>query len=544
MFAYTARNKAGAKVDGTLEATDRRGATIQVERMGYVPVSIKDSVAAKQAAHAEKPRFGLRRNKMSTRDVLVFTTELSDLLASGMTLANALNCLANRKTGKIGDKVIAELRDEIVRGSSLSDALAMHPATFSRLYSSMIKAGETAGAIDEVLRRLVEHFERVEDTKDKVKMALVYPLIVLVLGAGVLVFSMVYVIPKFSQIFETMKQALPLPTRILIASSSWLARYGIIAAALIGVGVVMANRAIKTEKGRFWWDGFLLRMPLVRIYILARKREADGQVFAQRHRGHAAPQRLAVAAEIGGGDAAEPLAGNADFPAGLPLGVQGRERLAAVGAEQFAAPVRRRAADRQAGDVGRRAVRPEPFAVERHALHADHAGVADEHLQLPAAVQVAQLHVGDAAVRVLQGVLRIVGHRVPVLIQHVAALLHPEEGDDVAPAVGAGGRPQTADELLRRKIQLVPGDQLAVQPHLGQGLPLLDHQQPRAGRAAGQDGDVAGRFHLRAFPQRRELQPGRLRPLGDLGLRQPHLLDGLAGVRLLVRLVRRLGVLA
>ena len=264
MFAYTARNKAGDKVDGTLEAADRRAATVQVERMGYVPVSIKDSVAAKQAANAEKPRFGLRRNKMGTRDVLVFTTELSDLLASGMTLGNALNCLANRKTGKIGDKIIEALRDEIVRGSSLSDALAMHPATFSRLYVSMIKAGETAGAIDEVLRRLVEHYERVEDTKDKVTMALVYPVIVLVLGAGTLVFSMVYVIPKFSQIFETMKQALPLPTRILIASSGWLARYGIIALALIVVGVVMANRAIKTEKGRFWWDGFLLKMPLVR----------------------------------------------------------------------------------------------------------------------------------------------------------------------------------------------------------------------------------------------------------------------------------------
>jgi type IV pilus assembly protein PilC len=140
----------------------------------------------------------------------------------------------------------------------------MHPATFPRLYVSMIKAGETAGAIDEVLRRLVEHYERVEDTKDKVTMALVYPVIVLVLGAGTLIFSMVYVIPKFSQIFETMKQAMPLPTRILIASSGWLARYGIIALALIAVGIVMANRAIKTEKGRFWWDGFLLRMPLVR----------------------------------------------------------------------------------------------------------------------------------------------------------------------------------------------------------------------------------------------------------------------------------------
>jgi type II secretory pathway component PulF len=261
-FIYTARNKAGEKIEGTVEANDRRAVMVQVEKLGLIPVSVKDVAAAPQAT--AKVKFGLTRNKMSTRDVLIFTTELSDLLASGMTLGNALNCLANRKSGTIGDKIIAELRDEIIRGASLSEAFARHPATFSKLYVSMIKAGETAGAIDEVLRRLVDHFERVQETKEKVVMALVYPMIVLFMGSLTLVFSMVYVIPQFKQIFDNIGQTLPLPTRILIGMSGWLARYGLIAAAFIAVGIVMANRAVKTEKGMFWWHGFLLKTPLIR----------------------------------------------------------------------------------------------------------------------------------------------------------------------------------------------------------------------------------------------------------------------------------------
>ena len=261
-FIYTARNKAGEKVEGTVEANDRRAVMVQVERLGLIPISVKDVAAAPLSTG--KAKFGLTRNKMSTRDVLTFTTELSDLLGSGMTLGNALNCLANRKTGTIGDKIIAELRDEIVRGTSLSEAFSRHPATFSKLYVSMIKAGETAGAIDEVLRRLVDHYERVQETKEKVIMALVYPLIVLIMGAGTLVFAMVYLIPKFTQIFEDIKQTLPLPTKMLIGMSAWFTHYGLFMVVLLGIAFEMARRAIKTEKGKFWWHGFLLKTPFIR----------------------------------------------------------------------------------------------------------------------------------------------------------------------------------------------------------------------------------------------------------------------------------------
>jgi len=270
-FTYTARTKAGERVASTLEATDRRAALLALDRLGLIPVSVSERGAGRTApaARARHLSWHGRQEKMSTRDVLVFTVEMSDLLASGMTVGRALNCLAGRKTGKAGDRIIAAVRDEIVRGSSLSDALAMHPATFSGLYVSMVRAGEASGAMHEVLRRLVEHYERVQEVREKVLMALVYPLIVLVLGAATLLFSLVYVVPKFKIIFEQLGETLPLPTRILITGSSWFARYGW--AGILGlvlVGVVL-NRAVRTRRGRLWWDGLLLRVPLVRGVLAA-----------------------------------------------------------------------------------------------------------------------------------------------------------------------------------------------------------------------------------------------------------------------------------
>jgi len=264
-FTYTARTRKGEKTEGTVEAADRHAAMAQIERLGHIPVAVAEKSAAAQAAKRTRHfSWHGRRERMGTRDLLFFTTELSDLLASGMKLGNALNALSSRPTGRAGDQIIPALRDEIIRGTSLSDALALHPATFSGLYVSMIRAGEASGALDEVLQRLVTHYEKIQETKEKVIMAFTYPVIVIVLGCATLVYAMVAVIPKFQMIFREMGQALPLPTRILIGSSAWLAHYGWLAAIVVAFGGVMANRAVKTPAGRLWWHGFLLKVPLIR----------------------------------------------------------------------------------------------------------------------------------------------------------------------------------------------------------------------------------------------------------------------------------------
>ncbi|MFC1462204.1 type II secretion system F family protein [Verrucomicrobiota bacterium] len=268
-FAYNARTRAGEKVDGMVEAADRRAAMVQLEGLGYIPVSVLEKSAAVAKAAGARARFTWRgmHGRMGSREMLIFTTELSDLLASGMTVGNALNCLANRKTGNAGDRIIAELRDDIIKGLSLSEAFAKHPKTFSNLYVSMIRAGEASGSMHEILHRLVTHYERVQETKEQVIMALVYPSIVLVMGIFTMIFAMVWVIPKFKVVFGQMQQALPLSTRILMGMSTWLARYGWIAGGTAVILMVLANRAVNTKRGQLWWHGLLLRLPLIRGVI-------------------------------------------------------------------------------------------------------------------------------------------------------------------------------------------------------------------------------------------------------------------------------------
>ncbi|MDA0578270.1 MAG: type II secretion system F family protein [Verrucomicrobia bacterium] len=276
-FTYSARTRAGQKVAGVVEANDRRGALVQIESLGHVPVAVSEKASAKgkakESAQAQQARGKLtvRRGpaRLNSREVLVFTAELSDLLASGMTLGNALNTLGNRRSGRPSDEIIKSLRDEIIRGASLSDAMMRHPASFSSLYVHMIRAGEASGALDEVLKRLNEHFERVQETKEKVVMALVYPVIVLVMGVATMIFSMVYVVPKFQTVFEQMGQALPLPTRMLIGMSVWLVKYGWAAAVVVVILCVLCGRALKTPRGRRVWDQFLLRLPLLRGVVAA-----------------------------------------------------------------------------------------------------------------------------------------------------------------------------------------------------------------------------------------------------------------------------------
>ncbi len=268
-FTYRARRRNGEAVEGSVDARDRRAAMQEIERLGLVPVSVREGAGAVPGAGSKakkKPAGPVVRGtpRMSRREVLTFTTELSDLLASGMTLGNALNCLSSRETSANEEWIITALRDDIVRGASLSEALEKHPRSFGTLYASMIRAGEASGALHEVLRRLVAHYERMQDLRDKVIMALVYPVIVLVMGVGVLIFSMVAVVPKFKKIFDTLGSQLPLPTMILMRSSELTVKYGWMIAIVTAIVVVLLYRVTRSGHGQFVWHRALLKAPLIK----------------------------------------------------------------------------------------------------------------------------------------------------------------------------------------------------------------------------------------------------------------------------------------
>ncbi len=273
-FVYTARSKTGEKVEGTIQGPDRHSAMLQIERMGHVPVTVEESHAAGAGtASTERKRLfswgSSRGPRMNTRDMLVFTTELSDLLSSGMQLGNALNTLSRRRINPDTDAIVKSLRDQIVQGTSLSAALGRFKETFSTLYVSLISAGEASGNLPEVMQRIVKHFERVQETKEKVVMALVYPCIVLFVGIATLIFSMVWVMPRFSVIFKDLGSTLPLPTRMLMGISSVMIHYGWLILVALFVFGSMFRKYIRSEVGQAWWHGLHLKLPLVRDIVMA-----------------------------------------------------------------------------------------------------------------------------------------------------------------------------------------------------------------------------------------------------------------------------------
>lgn len=206
-----------------------------------------------------------QKTAMKRVEVLLFVSELADLLQAGMTLGQALQALANQGEEDSGQRYVCQdLCDRIVRGESFSDACAHHPKTFPPLFSNMLRAGEASGAMIEVLRRLGEHYERDDNMRGKIKGALTYPVIVLCIGVVAVIGALVWIIPQFQKVFDSMGASLPLPTRILIGLSDAVINYGW----AMALGVVAVawwfSRWSRTQSGRRRIDGWKLSVPLVR----------------------------------------------------------------------------------------------------------------------------------------------------------------------------------------------------------------------------------------------------------------------------------------
>jgi type II secretion system protein F len=264
-FQYKAKTQKGELITGTLAAGDRRTALAELGRLGYYPLLV-------DAAEAEdKTRMGAFsfRNRVSTRDVLMLTQQLSSLLRSGMSLSQALEVLERRTRKKTSSTLLASLRNDIVQGETLSSALARHPKVFPKFYVNLVKAGEASGTLDEVLERLKRHYEQAGEAREKVVGALIYPLIVVCAGIGTIIFFMTFMVPRFAQMFKEMRATMPLPTRMLIAASGAFTSYWWIGAALIVVAVIAYRQRVRTPEGRLAIDELKLRLPVFGRIIMA-----------------------------------------------------------------------------------------------------------------------------------------------------------------------------------------------------------------------------------------------------------------------------------
>jgi len=206
-----------------------------------------------------------QKTDMKRVEVLLFVSELADLLEAGMTLGQALQALANQGEDTSAQKYVCQdLCDRITRGENFSDACAKHPKTFPPLFSNMLRAGEASGAMVEVLRRLGDHYERDDGMRGKIKSALMYPMIVLVFGVLAVIGALVWIIPQFQKVFDSMGASLPLPTQILIGLSDAVIHYGWLMALMMAVGVVWFRKWKTTEKGMRTVDSWKLKAPLIK----------------------------------------------------------------------------------------------------------------------------------------------------------------------------------------------------------------------------------------------------------------------------------------
>src|SRR3989440_5806913 len=240
-FSYKARRRTGEVVEGMLEVADRSAALVQIERLGLFPVAVDAAKGSAVAISTERSgmskaewqamlppslRMALtRKRKPKLQELATFTQQLANLLHSGMPLTVALNSMTHLESKGISADVSKELKQDVMEGRSLSDSMMKQPRIFSDLYVNMVRAGESSGALVEVLRRMADHFEKFAQVQAKFTSALIYPAFVAAVGVGILFFFLTYMLPKFMSIFQGMNVPLPMVTQMLVSVSDLFKNY-------------------------------------------------------------------------------------------------------------------------------------------------------------------------------------------------------------------------------------------------------------------------------------------------------------------------------
>lgn len=263
-FAYKAMQLNGALVEGNVDASNRHEAMRQVEVLGLKPIRLAESGggAAKSAAAAGGFQLGGAK-KITPRMLENFTRLLSSLLAAGVPFSRALVIIHREASAPVAKAKWKEIHDFVIDGMSLSDAMARSPETFPRVYVAMVEAGEAGGFLDVVLAQIADFQAREKDLQGKVITALMYPVILLVLAMGVLIFLLVFFIPRFQMIFQGFNAELPILTQIIVGISEAVRHYGLFLGAGVVVGVVSLRNWFKSEKGRRSWEGIILKIPTI-----------------------------------------------------------------------------------------------------------------------------------------------------------------------------------------------------------------------------------------------------------------------------------------
>ncbi len=261
-YRYRALQPTGTVMEGVVEAPSRQDACRQLDGRGLIPVKVECDAAAKRQTSASPFTLRFRKRERVSHAVLQeFTHQLSSLLSAGVSLSRALQVLSGEAASSGAQAIWKGLRDLVVDGWSLADAMSRYPHVFSSVYIAMVRAGETGGFLDLVLEQITELQARERELRSRVMTALIYPAVLLALAAVVLTFLLVFFIPRFTLVFDTFDAALPWITQVIVDASELMQQYGLFLAALLIIAAIMTKRWLDSEAGRRFLDRKMLRLP-------------------------------------------------------------------------------------------------------------------------------------------------------------------------------------------------------------------------------------------------------------------------------------------
>jgi len=263
IFVYKAVNNQGRPSEGRLDAVDTRSAAFRLQSMGLIPVSIEEPKAVRAGGF----RFQ-QFQRISHKDILFFTEELSTLVKAGLPLDRSLSITAELAAKPAMRAIIEDVLRQIKGGKSLAEALAAHPKQFSKLYVNMIRAGEAGGVLDVILGRLVEFERTADELRGYLISSMIYPCLLTAVGMGSIGILFYFVIPKFAAIFEDAGTAIPPSTLALLTISNFTTQYWWAVALALAIAILSFRAWTQTTKGSRSWDIFKLRVPLLGSTLL------------------------------------------------------------------------------------------------------------------------------------------------------------------------------------------------------------------------------------------------------------------------------------
>jgi len=273
VYEYRALDKKGKNTKGIIDAESESQARLKLRSSGKYPVSIKESRSKSGSAGKRGVSLGLFE-RVSAEEITVLTRQLATLLGAGIPLIQGLSSLVEQTVNATLKRVIAQIKESVNEGNTLTQAVAEHPKLFSSVYINMVRAGEASGSLDVVLEKLADFGEKQEALKGRLRAALIYPVFMAFIGTAILFVLITYIVPNITQVFTDMDKVLPLPTLFLIALSDILKDYwwGLLATGLLVV--IGTNWFVQREYGRSQWDIVKLKSPVigsvVRKVLLAR----------------------------------------------------------------------------------------------------------------------------------------------------------------------------------------------------------------------------------------------------------------------------------